>query len=382
MPPKCSTWNKNAKTFNFQLSCFLTHTTPKTHKIVRDHLKDSALYGGDIEGTGARYCPSLEDKVVKFGDKEGHHVFIEPESRNPETNLIYPNGLSCSLPREVQAKFVATVPGLENAKIISWAYAIEYDFYDPSDLKPTFESRKIAGLFFAGQINGTTGYEEAAAQGLHAGINAALQIKDEPEFVPKRSEAYLGVLIDDLITKGADEPYRMFTSRAERRLILRQDNARFRLADHARRFGLIDPSFLAETDSFSQSIADEMSRLDSERFHGQPLSTHLCKPGVTYATLPNAKALPPEVIEQIELRCKYRGYIEREERMAEQMKKQDSVRIPSWVDYMAISMLRFEAREKLTRIRPENLGMAARIPGVNPADIAVLSIVIKRGKGT
>jgi len=364
-----------------QLPCFITHTTAETHRIVRDHLRDSALYGGDIVGVGARYCPSLEDKVVKFGDKESHHVFIEPESRDPALNLIYPNGLSCSLPRDVQTRLIASVPGLGSARIVDWAYAIEYDFYDPRDLNPTLESQKIRGLFHAGQINGTTGYEEAAAQGLFAGINAALQVKDETEFTLSRSEAYLGVLIDDLITKGTNEPYRMFTSRAERRLILRQDNARFRMMSHAKRIGIINKSYLIDTEELTNKIDVEMARLDAECLRGQPLSVHLCKADARYADLPGAAAsLPPEAVEQIELRCKYRGYIEREERLAEQTRKQDHVRIPDWLDYSKIMTLRFEAREKLARVRPTSLGMAARIPGVNPADIAVLSVVIKRGR--
>ena len=365
-----------------QVPCYLSHTTEESHRIVREHLKDSALYGGDIVGTGARYCPSLEDKVVKFSSKDSHHVFVEPESSNPALDLAYPNGLSCSLPREVQLDLIHSVPGLEDAVFKAWAYAIEYDFYDPRDLRHTLESRRLPGAFFAGQVNGTTGYEEAAAQGFVAGVNAAASVLGLEPLVFDRAEAYIGVLVDDLVTKGTDEPYRMFTSRAERRLLLRQDNARFRLHAAACRIGIADPAFLEETRQYSERIAEETSRIFTERFHGQTLDAHLCHADVNYADLPGARDdLPPEVVEQVELAARYRGYLEREEVLAAKMREQERVRIPEWLDYAAISALRFESREKLMRVRPENLGQAARIPGVNPADIAILSVVIKRGRG-
>ncbi len=360
--------------------CYLTHTTEESHRIVSEHLKDSALYGGDIVGTGARYCPSFEDKVVKFASRTSHHVFVEPESDDPALDLAYPNGLSCSLPREVQIALVHSVPGLEDAVFRAWAYAIEYDFYDPRDLRPTLESRRIPGAFFAGQVNGTTGYEEAAAQGFMAGVNAAALVFRRDPLVFDRAQAYIGVLIDDLVTKGTDEPYRMFTSRAERRLLLRQDNARYRLLDAAERLGIAPRAQLDETRAFASLIDAERERIFTERWQGRTLDVHLCREGIQYADLPGAnQALPAEVIDQVVLAARYRGYLEREEALAHKMREQERVRIPDWIDYSTITVMRYESREKLQRVRPANLGQAARIPGVNPADIALLSVVIHRG---
>lgn len=381
-----------------QVSCWLTYTNEKTHDIIRSNLDRSPIYAGIIEGTGPRYCPSIEDKVVKFSDKERHQVFIEPEGIH--TNEMYVGGMSSSLPEDVQLAMYRTVPGLEHCKIVRNAYAIEYDCINPKQLYPTLEFKDIKGLFSGGQFNGSSGYEEAAAQGLIAGINASLTIFGKQPVVIDRSQAYIGVLIDDLVTKENFEPYRMMTSRAEYRLLLRQDNADLRLRRIGYEVGLVSEEIYTKTLHKKKMIEEEINRLkntvigaakENQEFltaHGSALlktGTNLaelmCRPELSYDKLaeidPKRIPLPDDVIEQVEIEVKYEGYIERQMRQVEQYKKMEKKKIPADLDYNDISSLRLEARQKLISYKPVSVGQASRISGVSPADISVLLIYLE-----
>jgi len=381
-----------------QVNCWITHTNERTHEIIRNNLDRSPMYTGVIEGVGPRYCPSIEDKIHRFADKESHQVFIEPEGLT--THELYPNGISTSLPFDVQLELVRSIRGMENAHILRPGYAIEYDYFNPQDLKYSLETKVIGGLFFAGQINGTTGYEEAGAQGLLAGLNAARRAQGLESWCPRRDEAYIGVLVDDLITMGTREPYRMFTSRAEYRLVLREDNADLRLTEKGRELGLVDDERWAVFNAKREAIEAETQRLRSTwvqpgsetgqafaaRFN-TPLTREyslldlLRRPEVDYATLvelTGASDIPADAAEQVEIQTRYAGYIERQQDEIDRLRQHEETLLPADLDYLALNGLSKEISQKLASIRPQTLGQASRIPGVTPAAISLLLIHLKK----
>ncbi|MGH7278227.1 MAG: tRNA uridine-5-carboxymethylaminomethyl(34) synthesis enzyme MnmG [Candidatus Rokuibacteriota bacterium] len=358
-----------------QVACHVTYTTPRTHAIIRDNLDRSPLYSGVIGATGVRYCPSIEDKVVRFADRERHQVILEPDGL--ETEEVYANGIATSLPVDAQEALVRSIPGLAGAEIMRPGYAIEYDFVHPTQLKPTLACRDVPGLYLAGQVNGTTGYEEAAALGLWAGVNAACAVLGREPFLPDRSECYMAVLVDDLVTKGTLEPYRMFTSRAEYRLLLREDNADLRLTPAGHRLGLVDDARHAAVESRRGRVAGEIERLRARRVQGTPLLQLLCRPEVTYADLARLDpdvVLDHEIARQVEVAAKYEGYIRRMVDEVARFKRTEEQRIPEAMDYAAVPGLSTEIRERLTAVRPRSLGQASRIPGVTPAALSILAV--------
>jgi tRNA uridine 5-carboxymethylaminomethyl modification enzyme len=364
-----------------QVDCHITYTNEAVHEVIRRNLHRAPMYSGQIRSSGPRYCPSIEDKVVRFAEKDRHQIFLEPEGLN--TKEYYCNGISTSLPKDVQQEMLRLMPGLENAEVMRWGYAVEYDYAPPDQLRPSMETKPVEGLFFAGQINGTTGYEEAAAQGLMAGINAALKLRGRDPLVIDRSQAYIGVLIDDLVTKGVDEPYRMFTSRAEYRLLLRHDNADRRLTPLGREVGSVSETEWSRFQRKEQGIADLFAYLRAHRHGSENLEKWLRRTDIDWETLcdlhPSLKEWNerPDVVEQVELECKYAGYIGRQAEQVERFQAMESRTIPATFDYQAIPQLRCEAREKLSKVRPANIGQAGRVSGITPADLAVLLLYLR-----